>query len=258
MIRATRGRFFLEFFCGTAALSKAVARMGIACHVFDNKHGPVGDVLLPDVEKRIFALLSTGKCAGVWMGMPCGTLSRARRGNERGGPKPLRGEEGRALWGLPDLTGLDLIRVRAANRLIRFMMCVAEKCFDKGVPYYIENPLTSRLWKFPCIHHIWKCAATRFDYCQFGMKWRKATRILSFNNPVFAASGKQCRFTKDYKCCATGRRHIVLSGVDKSGQFLTSRAEAYPPRLCKLWAKNIQEVCVSEFLAASRGKVHYK
>ena len=196
------------------------------------------------------------------MAMPCGTLSRARRGNERGGPKPLRGEDARSLWGLPGLTGLDLIRVRAANCLIRFVCRVANKCFEHSVPYYIENPLTSRLWKFPCIQKIWKqhtCDAPRFDFCQFGMKWRKATRILCCNNPVLARSAKQCHFGPDYTCSATNRRHIVLTGVDKSsGQFLTSRAEAYPPRLCQLFARCFLELCVTEYMANSRSKVHYK
>ena len=85
------------------------------------------------------------------------------------------------------------------------------------------------------------------------MKWRKATRILCFNNPVFVRSGKQCVFQKGYKCSATGQRHIQLTGVDEaSGQFLTNRAEAYPPRLCDLWAKCIQEISVTEYMAARK------
>ena len=58
---------------------------------------------------------------------------------------------------------------------------------------------------------------------------------------MFVRSGTQYVFQKGYKCSATGQRHIQLTGVDKSsGQFLTNRAEAYPPRLCNLWAKCIQ------------------
>ena len=67
------------------------------------------------------------------MAMPCGTLSRAQRGNERGGPKALRGEDARTLWGLPSLAGLDLIRVRAANKLICVVCRVADKCFALNV-----------------------------------------------------------------------------------------------------------------------------
>ena len=78
-------------------------------------------------------MIATGNCIGVWMAMPCGTLSRARRGDERGGPKALRGEDARTLWGLPGLTGLDLIRVRAANQLIRFVCRIADKCVAHNV-----------------------------------------------------------------------------------------------------------------------------
>ena len=65
--------------------------------------------------------------------MTCGSLSRARRGNERGAPKALRGEDARTLWGLPGLTGLDAICLRAANQLIRFVCRVADKCFAHDV-----------------------------------------------------------------------------------------------------------------------------
>ena len=115
----------------------------VSCHLFDNKLGPPGDVLLPEVEKRIMRLIADPNCIGVWMAMPCGTLSRARRGNERGGPKALQGEDARTLWGLPGLTGLDAIRVRAANKLIRFVCRVADKCFAHDVCYYVQSPLTS-------------------------------------------------------------------------------------------------------------------
>ena len=249
-------------FSGSGSLSRAVSKLGVSCHLFDNKFGPPGDVLLPEVEKRIIRLDADHNCIGVWMAMPCGTVSRARRGNERGGPKALRGEDARTLWGLPGLTGLDAICVRAANQLIRFVCRVADKCFAHDVCYYVESPLTSRLWKFPCIQRMWKrhtCSGPRFGFGQFGVKWRKATQILCFNNLVFARSGKRCVFQKGYECSATGQRHIQLTGVDKSsGQFLTNRAEAYPPRLCNLWAKCIQDICVTEYMAArNRSKSTY-
>ena len=60
--------------------------------------------------------------------MPSGTLSRARRGNERGGPKVLRGEDAGTLWGLPGLTGLDLICVQADHKMIRCICRVADTC----------------------------------------------------------------------------------------------------------------------------------
>ena len=167
-----------------------------------------------------------------------------------------------ALWGLPGLTGLDAIRVRAANQFIRFVCRVADKCFAHDVCFCVESPLASRLWTFSCIQRMWKrhtCSGPRFDFCQFGMKWHKVTRILRFNNPVFVRSGKQRLLQKGYKCSAAGQRHIQLTGVDKSsGQFLTHNAEAYRPRLCNLWAKCIQEIRVAEYKAArSRSKSTY-
>ena len=41
--------------------------------------------------------------------------------------------------GLPGLTGLDAICVRAANQLIRFVCRVADKCFAHGLCGYVES-----------------------------------------------------------------------------------------------------------------------
>ena len=88
---------FSSVLSGSGRLFRAVSKLGVTCHVFGNKLGPPGDVLLPEVEKRIMRLIADPNCIGVWMVMPCGTLLRARRGAERGGPKALRGEDARTL-----------------------------------------------------------------------------------------------------------------------------------------------------------------
>ena len=87
MIRATHGKFFLENVSGLGRLSRAVSNLGVSCHLFDNKLGPPGDVLLPKVEKRIMRLIADPNCIGVWMAMPCGTLSRAEEAMSEAGPR---------------------------------------------------------------------------------------------------------------------------------------------------------------------------
>ena len=94
----------------------------------------------------------------------CHSVAR-RRGNERGGPKALRGEDARTLWGLPGLTGLDLIRVRAAFQFIRFVCRVADKCFAHNVFYLFETHSRVDCGEIACIQRLWKrhtCFGLRF------------------------------------------------------------------------------------------------
>ena len=55
---------------------------------------------------------------GIWFGMPCGTISSARRHIEKG-PRPLRSLQ--HVHGFPNLAGRDKLRVDLANEIIDFM-----------------------------------------------------------------------------------------------------------------------------------------
>ena len=237
-IQATHGFFFLEIFSGTGRLSKALNRHGISTKSFDNKNGPTGDLLRIEVLHHIRKLIRSGRCLGVWFALPCGTFSRARRFGGVG-PGPLRGDSPTTVWGLPGLKGKDLARVKAANRLVRRTCALCRLCKQCEVSFYIENPQTSRLWLLKPIQEL--CGfphsqLSRYDFCQFGTPWRKATQILAYLNPLFAQNAQQCHFGPDYTCCRTHRRHVQLTGVGEGGKHLTAIAEPYPRKLCNKWA----------------------
>ena len=84
------------------------------------------------------------------------------------------------------------------------------------------------------------CREFVVDYCQYGAKWRKRTRELSWFSADDSRLHKQCTGRAGI-CSATGKPHIVLSGSDPiSHRLWTSIAEPYPRRFAKLFAENLK------------------
>ena len=80
------------------------------------------DLTREDHQKLVTGWITSGKCLWVHFGIPCGTASKARfkrLSKKHHGPPPLRSSR----WpnGLPNVSGSNLARLRAANRLYRFM-----------------------------------------------------------------------------------------------------------------------------------------
>ena len=148
-----RVRLFIEVFSGSGRLSLSLISQDVAALTFDIIDGPECDLLRAEVRRRLYRLIRHQGCLGVWWGYPCGTFSRARRG-KKGMPGALRGEEGRFLYGLPGLNEKDQLKVQVANLLLTYMKSLCKYCHRRRVPFYIENPLTSRLWKMPEIHEL--------------------------------------------------------------------------------------------------------
>ena len=142
--------FFLEIFSGSGRLSAAVRDRGIKCIEIDiTKQGNFMDVLDKKVFAKLKAYIDNPNCRGVWFGFPCGTFSSARRHD--GGPPPLRGFNSKDINGLPGLKGKDLARVQSANRLLNRMMELMKDCERRFLPFYLENPLRSKLWLHPLV-----------------------------------------------------------------------------------------------------------
>ena len=92
------GKYLLELFSGSAKLSAALKRLGIPVYAFDSKYGKWCDLLNPDALNNLYGRIAGGHCIGVWFGMPCETVSRARRGGNGAGP--LRGEDKKTRWNI--------------------------------------------------------------------------------------------------------------------------------------------------------------
>lgn len=252
--RALRGKFFVEVFSGSGRLSLALIGQDIRAVTFDILDGPDGDLLRSCVRRHVYRLLRHKDCIGIWFGYPCGTFSRARRG-KAGMPGALRGEEGRDLYGLPGLNEKDQLKVDVANQLLVYLLQLCKYAHRRRVPFYIENPLTSRLWKMPEMKQIMSLShsdTVELDFCQYGEAWRKSTRLLVSRHPDLRSVGKRCCFGRGYVCSATGRRHQQLTGAtkDESGKslFWTAKAQAYPKRLVRSLASSIREHAIGRWM----------
>ena len=131
----------------------------------------------------------------LWFGVCCATFSRARRLG--GGPPPLRSNH--HLWGFPDLNGKSLEKVQISNKLQLFIVKAYRLASRLGVPWAIENPLTSTQWQFQQIQSLRKqskAAWVKVDYCQYGSPGRKRTGLFGtwpgFEGVQRACKGKVC------------------------------------------------------------------
>lgn len=197
-------------------------------------------MLQPAVFDRIRKLLKNkrSQIALVWLGTPCTTWSRARK--EDGGPRPLR-DDHQGLYGLGHLTPAEQSKIDEGNALLRVSEELISLCIELSIPWALENPWTSRIWltkqlqQWISMHHF-----IRVDFCGFQMPWRKATGILFGFIPNFLQLAITCDPLHG-RCSFTNRKHIILTGKDSSGQWMTRRAQPYPLKLCQRIATLVAE-----------------
>lgn len=239
---------FLEIFAGEAGLSKAVEDQAIPTlmpiellpnsFVFEST-----DVLIPGVLDHIKTLISQGWILGIHFGTPCSSFSLARK--DDGGPPPLRSSE--FVMGLPGLRKCDQDKVDLGNALLRITVELAQCCFEFQVPWTIENPLGSYLWKTPAMIKLVKdCGARRFelDMCRYGSPHMKPTAIVGTVDLAPLALRCDSRINP--------HKHEPLVGVvmvDGKKVFKTKAAQVYPQALCAKWAKIISRQLGSDPLA---------
>ena len=181
--------FSLEIFSGSGRLAAAVRSDGTTVIEIDiNEQGGRRNLLSTKTFEEIRRLISHPQCVGVWFGFPCGTFSSARRYG--GGPPPLRGTNSKDIWGLPHLQGVEEERVRSANKLLLRMHALMKLCEQHAVPFYLENPMRSKLWLHPLTKQ-WlshPCTtAVGFDYCQFDTPCTTSTTTHGLQQSTFSS-----------------------------------------------------------------------
>ena len=192
--------------------------------------------------KSILCRIRKRKVRGVWIGVSCASWTRARRAPvESSMPSPLRGDSPDTIWGLPDLSLKDQARVEGGNATLRFTIRVFKACLKAGVPCFVENPLTSRIWIAPPMQLLQKSlrrdgqgGSIVWDHCAFGSSSKNATKVLYCHCDVNSLA-KRCH-SKAGLCEFTRDRHVVLSGFS-GGSFKTALASAYPLKFYKDFAK---------------------
>ena len=142
-------------------------------------------------------------------------------------PGALRGEEGRHLYGLPGLNEKDQLKVDVANQLSVYLLQLCKYAHRRRVPFYIENPLTSRLWKMPEMKQLMSLThsdTVELDLCQYGEKWRKSTRPLVSRHPDLRSVGKLCCFGRGFLEFPAMHQGRVFSGLRKLRHTLDGSA----------------------------------
>ena len=139
------------------------------------------DLRKPEHQAMVSEWCCSSQCLWVHFGTPCGTASRARmrRMSKRShGPPPLRSDK--FPLGLPNLSGVNLARVRSANILYRFSCELMVQLNSLGKIFTMENPWTSLFWVTPYwqkVANSCKPYMVELHYCMFGGKRKKHTAL---------------------------------------------------------------------------------
>ena len=237
--------FAIELFCGSAGLTAAMRSLmpssfGVDHSIIRPRSRVIQLNLLEESNQKLvreWAMHSN--CLWIHFGVPCGTASRAREirlNRFVHGPPPLRDQ--RFPDGLPPhrLSAKNLLRVRSANRLYKFMMVLILMLPSNKV-WTIENPLRSWLWATSYVSAIKRRLRTffgRFDMCMFGGKRFKKTGILT-----------NCKHVISFQAiCDNRHKHIPFKV--RSGKFDTSLEAEYPTKFCRVLTQAVAEHLSSE------------
>ena len=220
-----RGQKLLSLFGGEAEVAEAFSRRGGCAAVLDVAYSPNNDLSRLSSWTSIVKAVSCFDAVGI--DIPCNTWSRARRapiGSKM--PQPLRGDDPDTIFGLPELNEKDQEKVKRANNMLFGACKVIRKCLRLGTCGYLENPLSSRIWKTPQIRRLLQDHRVQFvktHLCMYGTQWKKPTGILLWNCKV--ADLLKCH--GKFACSRTSKPHVQLTGI-KGNKFLTELAQVYP------------------------------
>ena len=133
-----RKRVYLELFAGVGHVSKFLHKKGYAVITVDIIHGPEFDVLNKSVFNTIVGWIKSGAVAGVWLGTPCASWSRARHGPPLSSWCAIR--DNTHLFGLPNLNPRDQDKIRIGNATMNFTAVVIKLWRETGCSCIFGKP----------------------------------------------------------------------------------------------------------------------
>ena len=184
------GPVVIELFAGSGRFTAALKANGVhsAFGVDHKKLSSIAPIMLADLTTKagqalFMTWIDTPNLAGIFAAPPCGTCSLARnikirgpKGNFISGPVPLRSQK--FPEGFPNLSGTNLKRVIAANKLYAFLSTVVEKANQRNLIVVIENPRSSLYWLtkyFQKVKHLFTFVA--HQACAYGSERPKWTAL---------------------------------------------------------------------------------
>ena len=259
---------FAEVFAGSGNLSESVRNAGLAVHAIDSVSKRQSGVAIHtlDLTKEndssiLLDIACHGLVASAHFAPPCGTSSKARE-------KPLPPEmshiksdplqsDGEPL-GLQGLSGLDALRVAAANKLYALTVVVATILLIRGASISIENPSNSYFWKVVELflkQHKWLQAIwssliyTDFQACMYGSSRDKWTKLIC-SKGLYDDINKACDGSHAH---ASWRPSLGKAGAN----FPTSREKEYPKELCEAMAASLIRFLVHQGVRFPAEKLQY-
>ena len=238
-----RSLLFLELFGGCGRVAASAQAMGYGALSLDINASPLENHLTPAFLNRILGWISGGVIAGVWLGTPCSTWTRALRA-------PLRTEQ--YPDGRPDLSPDQCSKLDIGNKSFLFSLQIIRACLRYGVGVMIENPQTSLMWSSPHFQKLLNLKSSTSvvcHMCQFGAPWRKATRVQAWGIGELWELAKKCSGPRGL-CSRTLRPHLELSGRAPGGKHWTAIAAAYPAAFARAAAAILVRTCENKLSLA--------
>ena len=194
------------------------------------------DLTRPVVMQKIQYDIKKGLIIAAMLAPPCSSFSPAR--------DRTRVIRSRAFpWGIAGVPPHEVEKLEVGNACILAALKIIKALDRHGVPWVLENPHSSKMWYLPPLVDLQNsCHTTTIvtDFCQWGTRWRKRTRLLAGNiNPIDLE--RLQRFCRDSKglCSRTGCQHFQLTGSNSHGVPWTRVAQPYPARLCHSLAHSL-------------------
>ena len=176
------------------------------------------------------------------LAIPCNSFSAARRapiGSRM--PRRLRSDE--FPYGIPGLNEKDQVTAKLGNSIVKACLKIIAACDKYCIPWIVENPRSSCLWKVPGMRRLASAAHVRFhvlDQCQYKCAWKKATSIMTGHCQASPQLEKRCCPCKNI-CSASSKKHFVLDGPG-----LTKQAQTYSHPLASCAHEEFQRGLDSE------------
>lgn len=211
---------FLDLFSGEKGVAKQYQQHSdVWTLTFDIEHSAKEDLSDKLLQHKLERLLQLGAFCG-WGAAPvCSSFSTAITPPVRSINEP---------WGLSTASPGMKEKMQAGNRSAMWLLQMMKISLLLGIHFWLENPDLSWLFRLPpwkrfVEKHSEKIGFWRLDYCRYGTRWRKRTRILT--SSVLKGHRTFCLG------CAS---HLKLRGRSSAHRASWTRvAQPYPTGVCK-------------------------
>ena len=163
--------------------SSWVEQLGGQCLNYDIKVDPARDLCDDVAWEQLSGAVDQHKFHGMQADPVCTTFSAVR--GLGGGPKPLRGHQGRDLYGLPDLDQDQTLQVAKdtliAIRVARLAAAFAEQGWPSLIEQFVRREGQPHMFNMPELLQLRRIPGVRlrtFLQCPFGARTMKPTVMM--------------------------------------------------------------------------------